>query len=158
MCLSSAQFFAGAKAVALSNDYKASLKRELNFLIKQNPKYVWGGTSELSGGLDCSGYMFLACKRAGIPGVTRTTSFRMSLGLGGWTGQEIGVARAEDCDLVFWTFYSNRPDGHVGILMSSGRTPSFTHASFRHGVVLRELKGPFILNLTKVRRLTIGDK
>jgi cell wall-associated NlpC family hydrolase len=156
--LSSAPFFVGAEALALSADHKASLKRELHFLIQQNPKYVWGGTSELSGGLDCSGYVFLASKRAGIPGVTRTTSFRMSLGLGGWRGREVTIGQAQDCDLVFWTFYPNRLEGHVGILMSAGPRPFATHASFKHGVVLRELKGPLYSNLTKVRRLTIGDE
>jgi len=108
--------------------------------------------------LDCSGYLFLAAKRAAIPGITRTTSLHMSMGLGGWTGREISLDDSDECDLVFWTLADNRPCGHVGALLrDTNGALKVTHAGVRRGVVLENLRGPIFPNLTKVRRLTIGD-
>lgn len=108
--------------------------------------------------MDCSGYLFLAAKWAGIPGVTRTTSHRMALGLGGWIGRDIAIEDADECDLPFWTFKQQRPYGHVGVFIRQPHgMPGVTHASTKRGVVLQDLQGPLLRNLVKVRRLTIGD-
>jgi cell wall-associated NlpC family hydrolase len=153
-----AQSFAGRDADALCDHYKISLKRQLHFIISKHPEYTWGGAEDLEKGLDCSGYIYLACKWAGIPGVTRTTSYRMALGLGGWVGEDIDADESDECDLPFWTFKEGRPFGHVGAFlryMDGGLRAA--HASTRRGVVLQELNGSLLRNLTKVRRLTIGE-
>lgn len=134
------------------------MKRQLTFIIAKHPQYTWGGAESLAQGLDCSGYIFLAGKWAGIPGITRTTALRMSLGLGGWHGRDIDLSDADECDLSFWTFYEDRQNGHVGALV---RGPDgemhVTHASSRRGVVLDDFDGVLLQKLTKLRRLTIGD-
>ncbi len=40
-CLLLAQSFAGREVYALCDHYKASLKRQLHFIISKNPKYTW---------------------------------------------------------------------------------------------------------------------
>jgi hypothetical protein len=153
-----AQYFAGPDAWALGPSYKRSLKRQLTFIIAKHPKYTWGGAESLDQGLDCSGYIFLACKWAGIPGITRTTALRMSLGLGGWQSKDIDLADADECDLPFWTFKEHRQNGHVGALLRSLEGEILvTHASSSRGVVLDDLQGVLVQKLTKLRRLTIGD-
>jgi hypothetical protein len=82
----------------------------------------------------------------------------MSQGLGGWRGVDIHPALADECDLSFWTMTPERPNGHVGAFLrtKSGRL-KVTHASSARGVVLDDPNGQLATNLTKVRRLTIGD-
>ncbi len=102
--------------------------------------------------------MFLASKWAGIPGITRTTALRMSLGLGGWQGKDIDITQAHECDLSFWTFNVERPNGHVGAFLRGPQNAlRVTHASVKRGIVLDRLDGLLLQKLTKVRRLTIGD-
>jgi cell wall-associated NlpC family hydrolase len=156
--LLSAPFFAGPDAWGLDECYKRSLQRQLEFIIAKHPKYVAGGADDPDKGLDCSGYVYLAAKWAGIPGICRTTSLKMSQGLCGWTGVDIGLDSADVCDLPFWTFEPHRPNGHVGVfLRDPNGWPAATHASSRRGVVLDALQGKLLRDLTKVRRLTIGD-
>ncbi len=153
-----AQYFAGHDAWGLGPEYKESLKRQLTFIIAKHPQYTWGGAESLEQGLDCSGYLFLACKWAGIPGITRTTAWRMSLGLGGWHGKDIHLDDADECDLTFWTFNEQRQNGHVGaVVRGLDGEIHVTHASSRRGVVLDDLDGVLVQRLTKLRRLTIGD-
>lgn len=149
---------AGHDAWCLSEHYKKSLKNQLLFIVRKHPKYLKGGASDLQQGLDCSGYVYLAARWAGIPGITRTTAFRMSQGFGGWSGKDINLSHAHECDLLFWTFHKSQPFGHVGVLLRGSlcRTQA-AHASARLGVVLRPLKGSLTQNLSKVRRLTIGE-
>lgn len=156
--LLSVQCFAGHEAWALSESYKRSFQRQLHFIISKHPKYTWGGAEDIEKGLDCSGYIFLAAKWAAIPGITRTTANRMALGMGGWVGREIGLNDADKCDLAFWTFTMGRPHGHTGVFLGDkeGRQ-EVTHASAHSGVVVERLYGPLLRNLTRVRRLTIGD-
>lgn len=142
----------------MADHYKKSVKGQCHFIIAKHPKYTWGGSKDLEQGLDCSGYIFLAFKWAGVPGVTRITSLQMSLGLGGWTGKDIDRENADECDLVFWTFQEHRPNGHVGAFVKDVNAKlKITHASTSRGVVLEDLHGVLATNLTKVRRLTIGD-
>jgi len=82
----------------------------------------------------------------------------MALGLGGWTGKDVDFLDADELDLTFWTFNKNRLNGHVGALLRDRHgMPKVTHASTRKGVVLEDMHGHLLRNLTKVRRLTIGD-
>jgi cell wall-associated NlpC family hydrolase len=154
----SALCFAGRDAWCLAEHYKKSFKGQLLFIIEKHPKYLKGGWSDLEDGIDCSGYVYLAARRAAIPGIFRTTSFRMSQGLGGWSGRNIALSDAEDCDLLFWTFSTKQPFGHVGVLLRGSQGgKQAAHASARRGVVLRPLEGSLKQNLRKVRRLTIGE-
>jgi hypothetical protein len=158
LCLLSVPCCAGRDARGLAEPYKSSFRNQLTFIVAKHPKYLWGGASDPEKGLDCSGYVFLAAKWAGIPGVTRTTSVRMAEGLGGWIGRDIDIRDAQDCDLPFWTFTENRINGHVGVILRDQRgRRAVTHASQTKGVVLEPLKGVLLRTLSKVRRLTIGE-
>lgn len=107
-------------------------------------------------GLDCSGYLFLAAKRAGLP-VKRTTAARMARGECGWTGRRVAAcADAEKLDLGFWTFDKARPHGHAGAFLGKGGP--VTHASSSRGVVAEPLKGTLERTLSMARRLTLGDR
>lgn len=156
--LLSALCSAGPNAWCLSRHFQKSFRTQLLFIIDRHPKYLWGGSSDPGKGLDCSGYVYLAAKWAGIPGVSRTTSLRMAQGFGGWSGQDIDLSLAGDCDLLFWTFNPSQPFGHVGVLLLSAEGRRQTaHASPRLGIVLRPIRGSLKQNLTRVRRLTIGE-
>lgn len=157
-CLSLALCCAGPDAFGLAEPYRRSLQSQLTFIIAKHPPYAWGGANDLEKGVDCSGYLFLAAKWAGIPGITRTTSARMAQGLGGWNSRPIGLRQALACDLVFWTFTEGRPNGHVGAFLAdrAGRR-MVTHASQRRGVIGEELDGQLLRGVTGIRRLTIGD-
>jgi hypothetical protein len=153
-----ALFSAGHEAWGLAEQYKKSLKDRLLIIIDKHPKYARGGFADPDQGLDCSGYVYLAAKWAGIPGISRTTSHRMAQGFGGWSGYDVDPNAADECDLLFWTFTPNRPLGHVGVLLfDEDGLASAAHASARRGVTLRPVCGPLLQNLIKVRRLTIGD-
>jgi hypothetical protein len=149
---------AGPEAWGLADHFKESFKDQLLLIIDKHPAYTWGGSTDLDQGLDCSGYVYLAAKWAGVPGISRTTSVRMSLGFGGWCGNDVALHDADECDLLFWTFHKEQPLGHVGVLLFSEEGfANAAHASARRGVVLRPLSGQLRQNLIKVRRLTIGD-
>jgi hypothetical protein len=116
------------------------------------------GSEDLERGLDCSGYMYLAAKWAGIPGVTRTTAYRMAMGFGGWIGRDVSLDAADECDLTFWTMEDDRPHGHVGaFLRDPAGKRKVTHASYSRGVILEDLNQRLMKDLSKVRRLTIGE-
>ncbi len=144
-----------SRAEALSLEYAKAFGRELQSIINKNPRYLWGGSSDESKGLDCSGYLFLAARRAGMP-VRRTTAGLMAEGHGGWTGKTVAFEDVDGLDLVFWTFKNSRPNGHVGAGWDAGG--KVTHASFRRGVVIDEFKGRLKSAVTKIIRLTLGDK
>ncbi len=144
--------------MALNESYRRSFMRQLQFISAKKPKYSWGGASDISSGLDCSGYIFLAAKWAGLPGIARTTSSRMALGLGGWSGHNSTLDKAAPCDLIFWTFTESRPNGHVGAVISSGPDIiNFVHASQRRGVVSQNMTPPLRQKTTTVRKLSIGE-
>ncbi len=158
LCSLLAQSFAGHECQAFRAEYRNSFKRQLEFIVSKKPRYIWGGSKDISSGLDCSGYLYLAAKWAGIPGVTRTTAYRMAFGLGGWTSRPVAIDVSQDCDLVFWTFSADRPNGHVGALLKA--TPKervVTHASSRHGIIAEPLNNFPTKSLSGLRRLTVGD-
>jgi cell wall-associated NlpC family hydrolase len=155
--LLSALFFVGHNAHALAPHYERSFTRQLEFITGKNPKYVWGGAAGIDSGLDCSGYLFLAAKWAGIPGITRTTAEKMSCGFGGWTGKDVQAEAAGTCDLIFWAFKKHRIS-HTGAIINKPGKIHVTHASPAGGVVLVPLMGKLETDLKKIRRLTIGDR
>lgn len=146
-------------AFALDITYERAFVRELRFIIAKNPRYTWGGAADLTKGLDCSGYVYLAGKWAGIPGIVRTTSYRMALGLDGWIGVDVPIEQAQQCDLSFWTWKKtpHRSDGHVGVFLTDKGELRVTHASSSKGVVLVPIRGVLRTDLSKVRRLTLGE-
>jgi len=105
--------------------------------------------------VDCSGYLFLAARRAGMP-VRRTTSVRMAEGDAGWIGVAVSRDSRQHLDLVFWTLKPHRPNGHCGVVWK--HPDRVTHASLSKGrVVVAPLAGELYRGLTKIIRLTIGD-
>jgi hypothetical protein len=151
-------------AKSLAPEYAVSLTNELNWFILQKPKYVMSDTIKpddpISMGVDCSRYLFLSARRAGIP-VLRTTSLGMSRGQAGWLGKDIELDNAEALDVPFWTFKPDRPCGHVGMFIVSDKSKllEVTHSSpSRGGIVLEQLKGKLLNDISKIRHLIIGDK
>ena len=146
------------QAYALGKIHKQQLKSQLLLIIKSHPRYVWGGTS-LQRGVDCSGYLWLAFHRAGLP-FKRTTALAMAQGQGGWVGKDITLDDADEFDVIWWTFEKDRPHGHVGITIrrpGSG-VPAVTHASPSRGiVVVDDIARSLLRFISKIRRLSFGD-
>ncbi|MEJ2718512.1 MAG: NlpC/P60 family protein [Deltaproteobacteria bacterium] len=157
LLLFSASFGCASRADALGRGYARALTFELRSIINKHTPYAWGGSNDEREGLDCSGYIYLAARRAGLP-VRRTTSRRMAIGDGGWTGIPVTLDDPANCgdtlDLMFWTFAAKRPNGHVGVRWGKQRV---THASTRRGVVIDRLSGVLMKALTKSIHLTIGE-
>jgi hypothetical protein len=147
-------FGCASRVDALSCEFAAAFERELSALIELSPRYVLGGCDE--SGVDCSGYIYLAARRAGMP-VQRTTSQRMAAGMGGWIGEPVCYAGdLRVLDLVFWTFRESRINGHCGVAWHRGIY--VTHASSRRGrVVVDLIEGRLKTEITRMMRLTIGD-
>lgn len=163
---------------ALSTQYENAFTKALQKRVKANDKYVWGGKNpnrltfdtkakEWKKGLDCQGLVLFSAREARIPGVGIVTSRDMARGLGGWVGDDLSGSNAAEwlrntksTDLVWWTLSKDRPYGHVGVLLHNSATgfPAVAHASSSRGVVMDEIQGWVIKQMTKVRRLTIGDK
>lgn len=151
-------------ANALSHELQASFVRETRTILRRSPRYVWGGSTSEEKGLDCSGGIFLAATRAKIPGISRTTSRNMALGLGGWTGRTVaGLYDWSPGDLVFWTWRNKpeRPDGHVGEIhvgLKSG-LPEAIHASYSKGrMISSPFRGSMLRDISRIRRLNAGEK
>ena len=148
--------FSGAlsKCEALGIGYRRAFAFELQHIIDRHPHYLWGGAEDEREGLDCSGYVYLAARRAGLNG-RRTTARRMGEGDNGWDSTVIrGPGNSRHCDLVFWTLKATRPNGHVGVRWYKDRV---THSSSSRGVVVDRFKGYWVKHLTRIRRLTQGD-
>ena len=138
--------------------------------------YVWGGrgpdvlvydtkAKQWAKGVDCFFYILMSAREARIPGVSIVRARDMALGRGGWHGIDLahGLRDAnEECDLIYWTWRGQREIGHVGAVLLG---PSISRSEDRIlGVVDAGSKGTGwrpLFNadqVTKVRRLTIGDK
>jgi hypothetical protein len=130
-----------------------AFERELQNIIDKKPAYVWGGSESEEKGLDCSGYIFLAARRSGL-NVNRTTAFRMAQGDSGWKGMTLSSVDKDHLDLIFWTFTSERPHGHVGAVWEHPKQA--THASGSKGcVVVAPIQGPLEKNISRIRRLEL---
>ena len=75
--------------LGLSERYRHSFGNNLKTIIDSKAAYVWGGAESEQKGLDCSGYIYLAARRSGMP-AKRTTGLFMERGLGGWRGNRLG--------------------------------------------------------------------
>jgi hypothetical protein len=99
-----------------------------SILEQRAPEYVWGGSDPdvitfdtkkkaYRKGTDCSGSMFWIFRKSGFP-FPRVTSNKMYLGMG-WPGYNVDNWRDTMFpDLIFFTFSSDRPAGHVGLVKS----------------------------------------
>ena len=151
-----------SSAIALDTKYELALKRNLWIIIDKHPAYLWGGAESEEKGIDCSGYLYLAAKRAGIP-VCRTTAIQMEAGLAGWTGKKVTLDDASELDIVWWTWKTspNRRHGHIGFFLINNRGSKLlevTHSSSSKGVVIQQLRGTLLRDISSIKRLTIGDK
>jgi hypothetical protein len=112
-------------------------------------------------GLNCTSYLWLAAKWAGIPGVQLTQSWIMAEGGAGWSSTIIPdkLRSVQNLDLGFFTFKSDRPNGHAAaFLRSRDGMPAIAHASYGKGkIVIEEVARWVEQKLTRVRRLQIGD-
>jgi len=83
----------------------------------------------------------------------------MSRGGGGWIGTNILFRDSREMDITWWTFTATRPNGHLGVLIrhpASG-VPAVTHASSKRGIVCDYIQGSLFRDISKCRRLSIGD-
>jgi hypothetical protein len=145
----------------LGNPYSESFRKNLWLIIDRHPGYFWGGAEDEKKGVDCSGYIYLAAKRSGVP-VKRVTAIQMRTGLGGWLGKDTDLGNAGELDLVWWTWIDkpHRPNGHVGVFLIGRRSElmEVTHSSSSHGVIIQELKGQLFRDISAIRRLDVGDR
>lgn len=147
----------------LDKTYEAALDRELWTIIRKQPKYTWGGCTSEEQGVDCSGFIYLAAKRAALP-VKRVTAKDMANGLGGWFGVSVGLREANVLHLVWWTWRDKKPlreHGHIGVVVlgDGSRLLEVAHASqSKRYVVIQPCEGKLLTEISAVKRLTIGDK
>lgn len=145
----------------LSPKYETTLKQNIWIIVDRHPKYTWGGSESEEKGIDCSGYLYLAAKRSGLP-VKRTTAILMEQGLGNWTSRKITLDDAQELDIVWWTWLKtpNRRHGHIGFFLINTRESKLlevTHSSSSKGVVVQQLRGSLLRDISSLKRLTIGD-
>ena len=91
-------------------------------------EYVWGGDDFVKdGGVDCSGWIYSISKKIGHP-VPRTTSKKYYI----TTGSPDAHWKEANCTYLVWfTFESHRPYGHVGIHLEPPK--KFTHSGSSTG-------------------------
>jgi hypothetical protein len=151
----------GSSCYALNGHYAESFRKNLWLIIDRHPHYSWGGSESEQKGVDCSGYLYLAARRSAIP-VKRVTAFQMRAGAGGWSGKDINLKHAGELDIVFWTWKEspNRPHGHAGAFIAGRKSGllEVTHSSSSKGVIVQELKGQLLRDISAMRYLEIGDK
>jgi hypothetical protein len=115
--------------------------------VKYGGKYDWGENSlkkafpdswqikRLEPGApgDCSGKMQAIYYWIG-KFVKRITSVEMAEGKGGWKGKYVAYAKAPPASIAFFTFKTNRPNGHVGELVDETRDGKnrLAHASYTY--------------------------
>lgn len=153
-------------AMALSEGYKKHFKKNIIFFSSVPTKYVWGGKGELKDDvyqLDCSGFIFKCGSMAGMP-VKRTVAARMALGLDGWSSKLVELDDIEETDILFWTWKNSKPDrknGHTGVAVvnpSSELLEVCHSSSTKKMVVINQIRGVFLRDISCIRRLTLGDK
>lgn len=98
--------------------------------------YVWGGT-DLSSGVDCSGFVYCVFKNA--EGISLT---RSSAGMAANDGYLIDKSELQAGDLVFFDNDGNGTIDHVGIYMYDGY---YIHSSsgIKDGVIISTLSDPY---------------
>jgi hypothetical protein len=159
-------FFFVSDSLSLSKEQAQRFITKLKFLKAQRPPYECKITiapfDPIEKGVDCSRMVFLAGAWSGWQ-VDRVTAEDMSLGLGGWIGENITLDEADEGDIPFWRwkkFVGPGPMKHTGVFIIGdlSKLIEVMHASATRGTIVQEeLKGVMIEDLKKIRRLTIGD-
>ena len=97
----------------------------------QGYSYIWGGESKEDGGFDCSGFIYSIFKKYGKP-IPRTTSKKYWIFFKSkpthWNNTKCGY-------LVWWSFNSTRPYGHIGIMIDF---PNFWQSGSSTGPVQKK--------------------
>jgi len=137
---------------ALNAGYKRAFKLELKSMVDARTVYVWGGANA-ERGVDCSGAIYDALHRAGVP-VKRTTAREMARGADGWFGLDITYDQRRALDIIWWTFKPGRPHGHVGVIWD--QTQVFHASASRGHVVVDRIVGVLRTKISKLKRLMIG--
>jgi hypothetical protein len=148
---------------ALGPQYQGDVMRWRRYLVEKHPRYTMDEkitpATAMALGVDCSMSELLVHMWGGVPGVQRTTAYRMSLGFGGWEGYDIeNFDDLEAHDHAYFTFASalTRIRGHIGAKISD--------TEFMHSGV--STKGPAMVPLNSQwirksfvvgRHLTIGE-
>jgi cell wall-associated NlpC family hydrolase len=146
-------FGAAYRVEAMSSALEKAWTVELETIISRHPHYQWGGATDEVKGLDCSGYLYLAARRAGFP-VRRTTAKRMLEGNEGWVNIAVFPAERKPLDLGGWSF--RKRFDHIGLIWKTPYT--VTHSSSRRGVVVDELRGALVQYAESIKRLTLGGE
>ena len=109
---------------------------------KLGARYVFG--DEGPNTFDCSGLMQWAYKQMGIS-IPRTTYEQVKFGV------EVPIANVQPGDLVFTTWKSSDPNGHVGMYVGNNQIINAPHA----GAVVRyqTLTESYRTHITHVRRV-----
>jgi len=80
----------------------------------------------------------------------RTTSRRMLEGVGGWGGKDVfTLPESKTCDLIGFTMTSDRPLGHVGVIVSRG---VFANSSSSRGFIAQQANNYYISRLQRIKR------
>lgn len=152
-------------AYALHPVYERAWEQQLRFLALKDIAYrdakLGPPYDDPSKGLNCTSYLWLAAKWAGIPGVQLTQSRNMAEAGAGWVSSIVPdkLRSVQNLDLGFFTFTPKRPNGHAGaFLRTRDGMPAVAHASTGKGkIVIEEVARWVEQKLTRVRRITIGD-
>ena len=154
LCLCSSSVF------AMSELMKFRVEKELYFLMSKDPfVYIWGAADPYGGKADCSGFIYGVIKGLQIP-VARTTALEMSMGLKGWFHKQRSIDSLDSTDVVWFSFSTSRPFGHIGLMILSPRSGllELAHASStRKKFSVEPLKGPLLNGLSKEGRFTFGE-
>jgi hypothetical protein len=90
-----------------------------DYLERLSPPYVWGEHGPKGG--DCSGEMYWIFHMSGAPFI-RTTALQMWSGT--WPGYNVKTWEdADSPELIFFTYSSERPQGHVGLVRNRSDYP-----------------------------------
>jgi hypothetical protein len=149
---------------ALSPEYKERFIARLFEIHAQQPTYKMDHRikpdAPIEEGVDCSRLVFLAAKRAGIPGVARVCAADMCRGLGGWRGFDLpfGVRDADEADLGFLDTKGRVSHVFAFVVDPGTRLLEIIHASGSAGTtVVEKLPARWGPRVEAVRRLTIGE-
>jgi len=133
--------------------------KEIAWYVANPPKYVFGGKIQKSGGkiTDCSDFVFNCFLNAGFL-VSYVPAKEMAKGLGGWgrIWHSVDIFDTKELDTIFYTFTTNRINGHVSIVIYDPKSKLFmvAHASESHGkVVLVAPTGTMLNCITEARRI-----
>lgn len=164
------------EAWALASPYARAMEREARWVIAQHPRYLYGG-NKLDKGIDCSYFVYLVCKRAGIIGLQRLSADDIYHAQDGWKNITINIKDAEQLDMLFWIWQkkggkpyelteslkllktkAKRID-HMGLVLT-GKSGLLEvgHMSSSKGGIITPFRGTLERDCVGVRRLTIGDK